>query len=290
MSRPPSLDVLRRAAAARLAAVSEAPDLEARRLLAHATGLTDARLIIEAPRPATPKERARFEPALARRRAGEPLAYITGRIGFHALELHITPAVLVPRPDTETLVAAALARLPAAATLQIADLGTGSGAIALALAAARPRWQLLATDISPAALACARANARRLGLANVQCAAGDWLAPLAGRRLDAIVANPPYIDAADPHLADPALRHEPRQALVAADQGRADIARIVAHAPCHLRPGGWLLVEHGATQAESVTRLFEAASLHTIATVTDLAKRPRITVGQRGKRAACRKN
>lgn len=279
MNNPPSLDDLRRTAARRLVLISDSPDLEARRLLEHTTGLSGARLIIEAHRILSAPEHSCFEKSLARRMGGEPLAYIVGHIGFYDLDLQITPDVLVPRSDTETLVEAALVRLPAEAELNVADLGTGSGAIALALAAARPRWRLLGTDASPAALACARGNAERLAIGNAQFAAGSWLAPLPGTPFDAIVSNPPYIDTADPHLTDPALGYEPRSALVADDHGLADIAHIVEHAPRHLKSGGLLLIEHGHEQGKHARRLFEAAGLYHIVTLADLAGTPRATLG-----------
>lgn len=280
MSQTPSLDVLRRDIAARLSQVSDSPDLEARRLLEMATGLTAAQLIIQAHQPATTETITRLEMAVARRLTGEPLAYILGRAGFHAIELTITPDVLVPRPETETLVDATLAHLPADAEHCVADLGTGSGAIALALAHARPRWRIVATDAHGRALACARTNVEQLGLANVTFATGHWFEPLAGARFDAIVSNPPYIDAADPHLSDPALCHEPRHALVAADHGLADITCIAAAASRHLRPGGWLLIEHGHSQGPAVRQRFTAAGLADVATQADLAGNPRVTLGR----------
>ncbi|MGB7755500.1 MAG: peptide chain release factor N(5)-glutamine methyltransferase [Salinisphaera sp.] len=279
MNERPTLETLRRAVAGRLSTISDSPDLEARRLIEALTGLSGSRLIIDAGRPVEPTTIARIDDAVARREAGEPLAYILGRIGFHELDLELTSVVLVPRSDTETLVEAVLARLPADVELRIADLGTGSGAIALALAHARPRWQLVATDAHANALAVARRNAERLALPNVAFAEGCWFEALPGERFDAVVSNPPYIDPADPHLDDPALRHEPRHALVADSQGLADIERIAAGATSHLRPGALLCVEHGQTQGADVRRLFANAGLARIETETDLAGRPRVTIG-----------
>ncbi|MES1935139.1 peptide chain release factor N(5)-glutamine methyltransferase [Salinisphaera hydrothermalis] len=281
MANTPTLATLRRTLATRLAAISDSPDLEARRLLEIFTGLNGSRLIIEADRPLEPETIERVEAAVARRLTGEPLAYIVGRIGFHDIELEVTPAVLVPRPDTETLVEAALARLPADTALRVADLGTGSGAIALALAHARPRWRLVATDADPNALAVARGNAERLALTTVSFAHGCWLEPLAGERFDAIVSNPPYIDADDSHLDAPALRHEPYHALVADTGGLGDIQRIATAATNHLEPGAPLLVEHGYTQGPAVRRLFAAAGLTRIETEADLGGHPRVTIGYR---------
>lgn len=287
MSDTPSVEALRRDLAARLAAVSDNPDLEARRLLEAFAGLSGARLIIEARRALDPQVAARVNGAAARRLTGEPLAYIIGRVGFHDIELGVSPAVLVPRPDTETLVDTLLARLPAEAALRIADLGTGSGAIALALAHARPRWRLVATDAHDDALACARANAERLRLTNVRFARGTWFDALeAIENLDAIVSNPPYVDPADPHLEAAALRHEPRHALVSAENGLADIRVLAAGAARHLRADGLLAVEHGYDQGPAVRGLFTTAGLAGVETVADLAGRERATLGRA---SGCRK-
>lgn len=225
---------------------------------------------------------AAYEALCARRAAGEPLAYLVGEREFHGLVLQVSPAVLVPRPDTETLVdwalellAGSLADRPAP---QVADLGTGSGAIALAIRHRHPAGVVSAVDISEAALGMARANARHLGLA-VEFHAGAWFAPLAGRRFDLVLSNPPYIAEGDPHLA--ALQHEPAMALSSGSDGLDAIRAIVANAPAHLRPGGWLLLEHGWDQAEPVARLLEGAGFEAIATRRDLAGQPRCTGGRR---------
>ncbi|MGO4393042.1 peptide chain release factor N(5)-glutamine methyltransferase [Variovorax sp. M-6] len=186
-----------------------------------------------------------------RRLAGEPVAYLVGEKEFHGLGLLVDARVLVPRPDTETLVEWALHCLDGRGTPAVLDLGTGSGAIALAIAHARPDARVAAVDASAEALAVARANADRLGL-TVRFAQADWLEGADGG-LDLIVSNPPYIVAGDPHLA--ALRHEPLQALVSGADGLDDIRRIVQSAPGHLAPDGWLLLEHGYDQAEAVRQL-----------------------------------
>jgi release factor glutamine methyltransferase len=221
----------------------------------------------------------RFEALLARRAQGEPVAYLTGRRGFWRFELAVTPATLIPRPETELLVELALARLPAERALRVADLGTGSGAIALALAFERPRAQVVATDASPDALAVARGNAAALGLANVAFRQGDWFAPLAGERFDLVASNPPYIAAGDPHLAE--LRFEPAAALASGADGLDAIRAIVRDAPAHLQPGGWLLLEHGPDQGAAVRALLHAAGLVAVATERDLERRERVTLGRR---------
>ena len=219
----------------------------------------------------------RFETLLARRLAGEPMAYLRGTQGFWTLELEVTPDVLVPRPETERLVELALTRMGEHGAL--VDLGTGSGALALALKSERPAWRITATDRSAAALGVAARNAAQLGL-DVECLPGDWYAPLAGRRFDVIVSNPPYVAPDDPCLAGDGLRHEPRTALAAADAGLADLAVIVAGAAAHLLPGGWLLLEHGADQGEAVRALLTQAGFTAVETHTDLAGHPRVTLGQ----------
>lgn len=220
---------------------------------------------------------ARFESLLQRRLAGEPMAYLRGRQGFWSLELELTPDVLVPRPETERLVELTLACMAPAGRL--ADLGTGSGAIALALASARQDWQIVATDRSAAALAVAAGNAARLGL-RVEFRHGDWLVPLAGERFDIIVSNPPYVAAHDACLEGDGVRREPRTALVAGDDGLADLAAIIAGSGPHLSPGGWLLLEHGAAQGDAVRALLTGAGFEAVATHADLAGRPRVTQGR----------
>lgn len=234
-------------------------------LLTHGTQALDAAVM------------QRFEALLARRLAGEPMAYLRGTQGFWTLELEVTPDVLVPRPETELLVELALARMGGRGAL--VDLGTGSGAIALALKSERPGWQIAATDRSAAALAVARRNAARLGL-DVELLHGDWYAPLAGRRFDVIVSNPPYVAPDDPCLAADGLRHEPRTALAAADGGLADLAHVTAGAAAHLLPAGWLLLEHGTMQGEAVRALLMAAGFTAVETQADLAGHPRVTLGQ----------
>lgn len=221
----------------------------------------------------------RFEALCGRRAGGEPIAYLLGEKEFHGLVLQVDAAVLVPRPDTETLVDWALERLAAGPPRpQVADLGTGSGAIALALARARPDASVCGLDLSTAALAVARANADRLALA-VEWLHSDWWTAVGTRRFDLIVSNPPYIAEGDPHLA--ALRHEPRMALTSGSDGLGALRTIISGAAAHLRPGGWLLVEHGHTQGEAVRNLLERAALKSVTTRADLEGRPRCSGAQR---------
>ncbi|WP_114240826.1 peptide chain release factor N(5)-glutamine methyltransferase [Dyella sp. C9] len=251
--------------------------LEAELLLVHVLGKPRSWLIAHADDVLAALEGDAYRALVQRRRAGEPVAYITGQRGFWSLELEVTPATLIPRPETELLVELALAR--AAPQVRIADLGTGSGAIALALARELPRAQLVATDASADALAVARRNAVRLNLRNVNFAHGDWLAALDGQRFNLIVSNPPYIEAGDPHLGQGDLRFEPASALASGIDGLDDIRRIVAQARLHLEPGGWLLMEHGWNQGEAVRAVLKGAGYREVFTARDLEQRDRVSGG-----------
>ncbi len=293
---PDTLAQLLHAATAALAGATESPRLDAELLLAHALGQDRSALKAHPERVADPTARAVFESLLARRAAGEPIAYLVGSREFWSLSLSVSPAVLVPRPETETLVELALqagaalecargpdgprARTPAGAPkrrpLEAVDLGTGSGAVALALKRERPAWRIAAVERSPAALAMAAANGSRLGL-EVEWLLGDWFGPVEGRRFDLIVSNPPYIAAGDPHLA--ALAHEPAAALIAGHDGLESLRAIVAAAPRFLAPDGGLLVEHGADQGAAVRDLLSAAGFSGVTTATDGAGRPRVGMG-----------
>ena len=238
-------------------------------LFAHADDLVDA------------DTAARFDALLQRRIHGEPVAYLTGNRGFWTLDLAVTPATLIPRPETELLVEQALLRILSDAAVRVADLGTGSGAIALALAKERPQAQLVATDASADALAVARGNAQRNGIGNVEFRHGDWLTPLLGERMDVIVSNPPYVADGDPHLAQGDLRFEPPMALSCGVDGLDAIRMIAIAAPAHLRAGGWLLLEHGLNQGPAVRTLLRDAGFYGVKTVRDLESRYRVTWGQR---------
>ncbi|PBS13505.1 protein-(glutamine-N5) methyltransferase, release factor-specific [Lysobacteraceae bacterium NML93-0792] len=269
----PTLDALLRGAATRIDAT------DARWLLAHAVERPQGWLYAHARDPAPAGVAERFDTLVARRAAGEPVAYITGVQGFWGCEFAVTPATLIPRPETERLVELALAHLPARGG-RLADLGTGSGAIALAVARERPDVAVLATDASEVALAVARANAQALGLSRVRFAQGDWYAPLSDERVDVIASNPPYIEAADPHLAQGDLRFEPPTALASGADGLDAIRVLAQGARAHLVPGGWLLVEHGWNQGAAVRALFAGAGLREVATERDLEARDRVTLGR----------
>jgi release factor glutamine methyltransferase len=252
--------------------------LDAQLLLLHALGRSqsDRAWLLAHDGEALPEEAQAAYRELCERRAGtEPLAYIVGRKEFFGLELHVDSRVLVPRPDTETLVEWALEVMDDRA--RVIDLGTGSGAIALAIKQARPQAAVDAVDSSPGALEVARGNARHL-LLDVNFVQGSWLAGN-DQRYDLIVANPPYVAQADPHLRD--LGHEPIGALAAGPDGLREIRIIIGEAPAHLRPRGWLMLEHGWDQAEAVRGLLRAAGLGGVATRRDLAGIERCSGGQR---------
>lgn len=268
--------------AAKLARACDEPRREAEVLLGAALGRNRAWLL------AHPDERIldceatdRYEAFLTRRALGEPVAYILGEKEFWSLPLGIGPGVLVPRPETELVVERALAHLPEGEELAVLDLASGSGAIALAIARERPHCRVVATDVSPAANATTRANARRLGLAErVEVHAGEWFAPVAGRRFDLIASNPPYIAAGDARVEPGVRRYEPAEALFAGPTGLEALRAIVQGAPSHLRPGGWLVVEHGDTQGAAARRLLQLAGLAEVRTHRDLAGLERCSEGR----------
>jgi release factor glutamine methyltransferase len=252
--------------------------LDARLMLGRLLGRTPTQLIAGDDQRLGNEAAGRWRDWLARRADGEPLAYLLGEKEFHGLLLEVSADVLVPRPETELLVDWAAELLAGARNATVLDLGTGSGAIALAVKQAHPAATVTAVDASPPALAVARGNARRLGLA-VDFVESSWWRALDNRSFDLVLANPPYVRDGDPALA--ALRHEPRQALEAGEDGLAALREIVSEAPAHLEPGGWLLLEHGYDQAAQVQALLGAAGLEVIQTRADLAGHPRATGGRR---------
>ena len=258
--------------------------VDAQVLLAYVLGTTRTWLVAHGEDSLIPDQAARFLALARRRRDGEPVAYLTGTREFWGLSLFVTPNVLIPRPETETLVERALVRIPTDRETHVLDLGTGSGAIALALARERPRANIVATDASEAALRVAEANARRLGVFNAQWVFADWYTrlplPLSRPAFDAIVSNPPYIAASDPHLGEGDVRFEPMQSLTPGGDGLSALAIIVAGAMPRLAPNGWLLVEHGYDQQERVRALFEAAGFVDLEASRDLAGIPRVLAGR----------
>lgn len=255
--------------------------IDAQVLLAHVLDRDRTWLVAHRDDP-LPREQATAFFALAgRRRNGEPVAYLVGRREFWGLSLQVSPAVLVPRPETETLVELALEWLPIDRPLRVLDLGTGSGAIALAIARERPLADVVATDASPAALAVARSNALALGLRNVTLMVSDWYAALGGAAFDLVASNPPYVAAGDAHLGGDDVRFEPRGALVAGADGLDALRTIVAGADQWLVPAGALLVEHGYDQAAAVRALLEGAGFVDVTARRDIAGTVRVAAGRR---------
>lgn len=255
--------------------------IDAEALLLHALGKPRSWLFSHADDGIDMAVQTAFEKLVDRRAQGEPVAYLTGHRGFWSMDLEVTSATLIPRPETELLVELALQRLPKGITCSVADLGTGSGAVALAVARERPLVQVTATDTSSAALEVARRNARRYALSNVSFAHGDWLTPLGDRRFDLLASNPPYIEADDPHLGRGDLRFEPASALASGFDGLDDIRRIVRDARNHLVAGGWLLFEHGWNQGAAARGLLEAAGYAEVFTAQDIEQRDRVSGGRR---------
>jgi len=255
--------------------------LEAEVLLAHVLNRSRAQLRAWPEQTLNTEQQRRFFALIARRAGGEPVAYLTGHREFWSLDLMVNRHTLIPRPETERLVELALARLPQDQDTRVADLGTGSGAIALAIAIERPRCNILATDISDMALQVAQANANRLGLPNVEFRRGSWLAPLRGERFDLVASNPPYVAAADRHLAEGGLAAEPREALVAGESGVEMLSAIIDGAAEHLHRGGWLLLEHGHDQATGVAVRLRAAGFEAVSGWRDGAGIERVAGGRR---------
>jgi len=263
----------------RLALESGEARLEARILLCRALGVERVWLVAHADEALNAAAREAADTLLARRLDGVPVAYLLGEREFFGRRFAVSPDVLIPRPETELLVEAALARLPAAG--HVLDLGTGSGCIGITLALECPDCAVTAVDNSPTALAMARGNAAHLGACNVHWLEGDWFAPLARHsRFHVIVSNPPYIEAHDPHLTRGDVRFEPRSALASGADGLDDLRRIIAIAPTHLDPGGWLLLEHGWNQGEACRTLLAQAGFDNVATLQDLAGLDRVSFGR----------
>lgn len=258
---------------------SESPRRDAEILLGYVTGRARTFILAFAETMLKTTELEQLEALLMRRERGEPIAHLTGQREFWSLPLFVSPATLIPRPDTECLVEQALVRLPAE-PCQILDLGTGSGAIALALATERPDCAVTAVDFHPDAVALATRNAQHLGIRNVTLMQSHWFSALSGQRFAIIVSNPPYIDEADPHLGQGDVRFEPRSALVAGQEGLADLAHIITTAREHLLPAGYVLVEHGWQQGDAVRSLFNAAGYQQVETCRDYGGNDRLTLGQ----------
>jgi release factor glutamine methyltransferase len=272
-----SVDSALRQTIRELVPTSPTPRLDAEVLVMHVCGFDRSRLIMRGHGALTHDQQHRLEKLLAQRRQGEPIAYLTGVREFWSLEFNVSPATLIPRPETELLVEKALAHIPQDAEWTIADLGTGGGAIALALAKERPRCRIIATDISPAALEVARSNAAKFNLTHVEFREGSWFEPLTDTKLDMIVSNPPYVRTNDPHLEQGDVRFEPELALAAGPEGLDAIRQIAFSAREHLNPAAWLLFEHGRDQAAAIGRLLHQLGYRNIVCYPDLGGRDRIS-------------
>ena len=258
---------------------SYSPRLDAELLLAHALGRDRSHLLAHPDKPLERAAAERFLALVAARERGEPVAYLTGEREFWSLRLTVTPATLIPRPETELLVEQALALIPQAADWEVLDLGTGSGAIALAVATERPRCRIVATDLSGEALGIARANAADLGLSRIEFLQGRWFEAVPDRRFMCIVSNPPYVAEADTHLTQGDLRFEPRSALASGLDGLDDLRSIIAVAPHHLYKDGTLLLEHGSDQGLAVRGLLHARGFAQTRSLRDLSWHERVSGG-----------
>ena len=276
----PTIAVLLKESIQTLSAVSDSPRLDAEVLLAHVLNVERSHFYAWPEQVLTEQASQDYAALLARRVQGEPVAYLTGYREFWSLNLQVTPATLIPRPETELLVQEVLKNLPKEAPLVVADLGTGSGAIALALASERANWQIIAIDSSPEALAIAGKNAHDLRLTNISFQLGNWLTSSGKFKFDAIISNPPYIAEAEwPAYADQ-LRFEPRAALVAGDEGLADIKKIIAAARQFLKSDGWLMLEHGFNQGQVVRTIALQNGYQNVHSICDLAGHERIMIAR----------
>ena len=274
---PLTIEEFLRFATQELEAISPSPRLDAEVLAMHVCGLDRSGLITRAHDMLEAAQQKELDYLLARRQRGEPIAYLTGTREFWSMALNVSPATLIPRPETELLVERALELIPPDTAWTIADLGTGTGAVALAVAEERPRCRVIATDVSPSALNVARSNVKKFDLTNVELRQGDWFVPLAGEKLDMIVSNPPYVCANDPHLQHGDVRFEPASALASGADGLDAIRHIASQAPQHLKTGGHLLLEHGFDQADAVAGLLRQQGYRDIVSHRDLSGNNRVT-------------
>ena len=259
----------------------EQPRLDAEVLLAHVLNKPRSYLHAWPEAELSNDQEARFLVCIEQRAEGQPVAYLTGCREFWSLDLEVTPDTLIPRPETELLVEQALTLLPENASLRVADFGTGSGAIAIALAHERRHWQLYAVDRSLESTRLARRNAQRLGIHNLSLFSGNWSQAVASQYLDAMVSNPPYVADTDPHLQQGDVRFEPSTALAAGPLGLNDLELLIEDAPRVLKPGGWVLLEHGLNQAEQVRILLKNRNLINVSTTRDLAGLDRVSCAQK---------
>ena len=280
VSQLPTIKKAIQDACSELAGTSDTSRLDSEILLAHALDCDRTYLHTWPERTLTSKQQQTFQQLIERRLTGEPIAYITGNREFWDMTLQVTPDTLIPRPETELLVETVLKIVPANATWNIADLGTGSGAIALAIARQRPGCQVTATDTSAKALAVAEKNANRYDVKNVRFVEGHWFQPIENDHFQVIVSNPPYVHPDDPHLQEGDLRFEPTQALQSIPDGMRDIRIITNAARGHLLPPGWLILEHGYNQGQATMNRFRELGYENVSVVEDLSHNERICIGK----------
>lgn len=262
-----------------LSTISDTASLDAELLLLHILQADRSHLHAWPDKELSNDQSQQYQTYLNRRLQGEPIAYITGIKEFWSLPLHVTPDTLIPRPETELLIELILERFQTQENLTLADLGTGSGAIAIALAHEKPKWQITATDKSQKALDVATQNTKSLALTNIQFVCGDWFAPLADKKFNVIVSNPPYISHEEWQDYKGGLKFEPATALLADNQGLADIEKIIRGATSYLQAKGLLIIEHGFQQGEQIRELFDSSGYKEVETVCDLASQDRVTLG-----------
>jgi release factor glutamine methyltransferase len=263
-----------------LATVSDTSRLDTEVLLCHILGESRTFLYTWPEHLLSTSQQHQFQVLFNRRLKGEPVAHLTGTREFWSLPFNVSPATLIPRPDTELLVELAL-DLPLADQAAVLDLGTGTGAIALALASERPHWSICAIDAVAEAVALAEENRQQFGFDHVRVFQSDWFSELGGQTFDLMISNPPYISASDDHLQQGDVRFEPGSALVAGEAGFADLGTIISNAKLHLNPEGWLILEHGYEQGSEVRRMMSLAGFDGVATHADLAGLERATIGQK---------
>lgn len=264
-----------------LAGHSDSARLDAEVLLAHTLNCDITHLIAWPEKKLDDKQTQTFNALITQRRQGIPVAYLTGSKEFWSLDFKVTPATLIPRPDTELLVEFVLEKFSDQKQLQLADLGTGSGAIAIAIASERPNWKIIATDISTDALTIAKENAGIHKITNITFIQSNWFNQIDQYRFDLILSNPPYIAKQDPHLVQGDVRFEPQSALISGITGMDDIEAITAQSKNYLKPDGWLIFEHGFDQKHQTLNCLQRHDFHTITQLHDLSGQPRITAGCR---------
>lgn len=264
----------------RLQSTSPSPAVDASSLLCHVLACSTAHLFAWPDKQLSQQQAFLFDDVLQQRVDGIPIAYITGEREFWSLSFKTTSDVLIPRPETETLVEFVLEKFSDSPVLNVADLGTGSGAIACALAVEQPRWRIIATDASTAALEIARINASVHQLENVHFLLGQWFEPIAEQDFDLIISNPPYVAIGDPHLLEGDVRFEPEAALVSGESGMDAITLLTGHAGKYLKASGWLVIEHGYEQKQAVYDCFDHGGFDEIVQLSDIAGQPRVTAGR----------